>query len=569
MKQTIQHSSNYTNLGYNFPLRKVCGEFNSNNIKFRFMNKVASIILLVIFGFAGACSDPYESDITPAYDELPVVGVLESEPDRFSMWVDLLKTAGLYSTMNLKANYTCFVPENEAISQYLAAKQYSSVSAIPVEEAKHLVKYHTIAGTQYTQSLFSNGVIPDTTATGDFISIEMRMGGLEAIYVNGEARISQLDISATNGVIHSIEKVLNPVMETIWDKLNQSQYSIFKKAVELTGYNQDLNVVNYTELNPETGVYQSKRRFYSCFAVSDATYKKEGVEDITQLTTLLGAEDNDYTEKTNPLKQYVAYHLLDQQLDFSVLATFSDESKSKNISTLAQNELINFSQRGDSLVINYDEETKGLSILESNINTKNGVMHEVNGIMPIAVPPITTVTWELTDYSDISALFPSNYRQAGLTSTFNESIKVGDVTCYEWEAIPSDRNNSAVSYYVANKNNKVPWGMMNHDCLVFRGGLYGWIQMESPAIVKGTYTMKVRYYSINSATRYGKFLTILDGKYLGSEIATHGSSSTTAQLQTTTIGKVTFEETSTHIVRLLASDDSAIYIDYIEFVPVK
>lgn len=532
------------------------------------MNKISSIILLIVMKGICSCSDPYKADITPAYDELPVVDILKSEPERFSLWVELLEHAGLAATLNLNATYTCFVPENEALSQYLTDNKISSISDIPVEDAKLLVKYHTIAGTQYTQSLFSNGVIPDSTASGDFLSIELRDGGLQFIYVNAEARISQLDIPATNGVIHSLDRVLTPVVETIWDKLNSDRYSILKEAVELTGYSKVLNEVNYTDYNSETGALQYKRRFFTCFTVSNKTYNDNGIQNIDQLITSLNTSDSNYISEKNRLNQYVAYHLLDQQLDFSMLATFPDESTSKNISTLAKNELLNISQQTDSLVIN-NNETEKIIITEANINAKNGVLHEVDGLMTIKTPPVTTVIWELTDYSDLAALFPSNYRRSGLTSTFRGNIEVGNVTCYKWEAIPSDKNNSAVIYYVANKNDAVPYGMTNHDCLAFNGGLYGWLQMESPTVVKGTYTMKVSYYSLNSSTRYGKFLTILDGAYIGSEIATHGVSTTMAKLQTTTIGTVTFDETTTHTLRLLSSDGFLIYLDNITFEPVK
>lgn len=533
------------------------------------MKKTVNIFSLITLIFIFSCADPYEKDLTLAYEELPVSKVLESETERFSLWVELLKETGLYTTLNLQSNYTVFAPENSGVERYLVNNNYSSIKDIPSDVAKHLVKYHVISGNKFSQSLFSNGVIPDTTATGDFLSIEMRAGGLNAIYVNGESRITQLDISATNGVIHALENVLNPISETIWDVINRAKYTIFKELVEKTGYNDELKIVNYQVENQNNNISQQKRKFFTCFIIPDEIYKKLNINSADDLIKLLNEDDKNYKDKSNLLNQYVAYHLLDQQLDFNTLSTFSGDDKSKNIQTLAKNQLINFSQISEALFVNSNSEEGALSIIETNINAKNGVAHEVNGLMLVSVPPITTVLWELTEYSDISALFPSEYRQAGLTYTFQETIKVGDVNCYNWEAIPTDRNNSAVYYYVANKNSAVQWGMKNHDCLVFRGGLSGWIDLETPTIVKGKYTMKIRYYSANAATKYGKFLTILNGEYIGGEIATHGSSTTTAKLETATIGVVEFNETTSHKVRLLASDDGMLYLDYIEFVPVK
>jgi uncharacterized surface protein with fasciclin (FAS1) repeats len=534
------------------------------------MNKLFFIFLAVGALVANACSDPFESDITPAYEDFPVVGVLENSPETFSAWVELIQHAGLKQTLNLDANYTCFVPDNEAVAAFLADREVSSVTALSVEEARNLVKFHTIAGAEYSQSLFANGVLPDTTATGDYLSIDLRPGGLDSVFINNEARILQMDISAINGIIHSIDRVLTPVVETIWDKLNSnSQFSVFREAVALTGFDVLLDEVSYMEYNKVTGAMIQKRWFLTTFLVDDGVFAEEGIPDVDALIAQLNAGTEGYAREDNPLYLFVAYHILDQQLDFSMLSSFPEDSESKNIATLAPNELINLSQRGDSLVFNYAPGEVHRVIVEPNINARNGIVHELSRVMEVQAPPAARIVWEPTDYADLSALFPSHYRRSGLTSTYREYIEQGSVQSYEWEAIPSDRVNLAVSYYVANRNDAVPYGMMNHDALVFQGGLYGWIEMETPAIVRGTYDLKVRYYSINSATRYGKFLTILDGSYLGSEIATHGSSSTTARLQTTTIGRVTFEETAPHVLRILASDNFAVYLDYFEFVPVE
>ncbi|MCA1745766.1 MAG: DUF5108 domain-containing protein, partial [Bacteroidales bacterium] len=323
------------------------------------------------------------------------------------------------------------------------------------------------------------------------------------------------------------------------------------------------------EYNNVTGAVLQKRRFLTSFVVDNTAFAEEGIASVEALIEHLDAGASGYSQENNPLYLYVAYHILVQQLDFSMLSSFPEDSESKNIPTLAPNELINLSQRGDSLVFNYTPEEVHRVIVEQNMNARNGIIHELSRVMEVQAPPAARIIWEPTDYADLSALFPSHYRRSGLTSTYREYIEQGSVQSYQWEAIPSDRVNLSVSYYVANRNDAVPYGMMNYDALVFQGGLYGWIEMETPAIVKGTYDLKVRYYSINSATRYGKFLTILDGSYIGSEIATHGASTTTARLQTTTIGRVTFEETTPHVLRILASDNFAIYLDYFEFVPVE
>ena len=530
------------------------------------MNKLAIITLL--FALLYACVDPYENNITPAYEQYPIATYMQIDSS-YTQWVALLKYTDLFNTMNLGANYTCFVPTDSAMNLFLQQKGIGSVKELDFDQAVYLVKYHTIPGAKYPQSLFDNGVMADTTATGDYLSIDIRAGGLNSIYINEEARIKILDIEATNGIIHVIDKVLTPVTETIWQTIDNSAYSIFKEAVELTGYADLLNTTTVSQANSETGSSLHLKKYFTLFAVPDEIYQNYSITSVNDLINLVEETGNNYTEPDNMLNKYIAYHILNQQLDFAALATFNNGT-SKNIQTLATNELINISEGDEQLLIN-DVDSLGTyttTIVKENVSTKNGVIHDVSTPMVIVSPPMTTVQWELTDYSDLASLFSTVYRKSTVTSTYGNYIVPGEVNCYKWAAIPSSNDEKSVAYLVANKNDAVAYEMVNYDCLYLDLGLYGWVEMQSPSIIKGTYTMKISYYSLAAATEVGKFLVIWDNNYIGSEISTHGKSTTKTQIAETTIGEVTFDETTTHTLRILAGDDRSIYLDYIEFIPV-
>jgi uncharacterized surface protein with fasciclin (FAS1) repeats len=528
--------------------------------------KAEFFVLIMVMAFA--CVDPYESDITPTYEQYPIATYLDMDSTH-TQWVRLLEYTDLFNTMNLSDNYTSFVPSEEGISRYLKKEGINSVEDIPIDEAIYLVKYHTIRGTQYSQSLFDNGILPDSTATGDYLSIEIREGGLNAIYINGEARISQLDIEATNGIIHILEDVITPITKTIYEEVSSGGYALFAEALEITGYSSLLNSIKVTEANTETGIKHSRKLYFTLFAVSDETYSNFGINSLNDLAAYVGETNTDYTQGSNGLNKYVAYHFIEQQLDFESLATFSDETQSKNLQTMAANEMINISVHDESLAINFNKtDSTFTSIVNENINTKNGVIHGVNSPMPVAIPPVTTVTWELTDYAGVASVASDIYRKSTLSSTQSYIFKPGETSCYVWEAIPASQNDNSVAYKIANKNDAILFEMVNHDCLSMNLGLYGWIEMESPTIIEGTYDINVSFYSIAASEEYGRFMTILDGEYIGSEITTHGLSNSKTQIVTKTIGQVTFDGTQTHTLRILAGDDEPFYIDYIEFEPV-
>ncbi len=526
------------------------------------MRKI-SILISVLLIALYSCVDPFEGEITPAFEGLPVANLLAKDTTgTYTQWVKILENTDLFNTMNLDDNYTCFVPNDSAVQNYLQKNNWMSVDEIPVATAKYLVKYHTIRGKVIEQSLFDNGAIADTTATGDQLTIQIRGGGLNAIYVNGEAHIHKFDIKATNGIIHELDDVITPVTETIWEMMEKNGYSIIKEAISLTGYSQTLNTVFVNETNPNTGVAVQKKMSYTFFAVSDQVFSQKGIQSLADLCNVLGEPNTEYTNPGNKLNQYVAYHILAQQLDYNSLSTFPSASSAQNIQTMAANQLINVSLVSDNIVIN-----SNISFVKYNVTTKNGVLHEINDLMVVKTPPQVNVSWELTDFSDLAALF-TGYRKLG-ESTSTSYISKGDISSINWEAIPSDNNNVAVGYLIRGKSDETYSQLVNYDAIVLNLGTYGWAEFTSPTIIAGKYNVSIFYLSRAAVTPNGKISAVLDGNPLGSEIATHGASAIKTEMRSANLGVVSFNETTTHKFKLLASDNASTVIDYIKFEPVN
>ncbi len=523
---------------------------------------------MLLIALLCSCSDPFANDsYLGELKEVPAATYMNENPKTYSLWVDLLKYTDLYNTMNLNANYTFFVPNNDAMNSYLKSKGLSSVNEINLDDAKILVKYHTIGGTQYTTSNFENGALADTTATGDFLYIEN--GGLNAIRVNDEALIVGLDNTVTNGVIQTIDHVLTPVTETIWDKMQASSYSIFRSAIEATGYSDQLNKIMTIEYLSD-GTASVRKYKYTLFAVSNEMFANKNITDLKSLATYLGTTDENYTDSLNALNKYISYHIVNQMMSFNTLAKFDDNVKSRNISTLADNELINLSEVNNSLFINYDNSLgTGIQLTVINKNCKNGVVHEVNDIMPVVTPEATTIQWELTDYPYLAGLYSSSYRITSLTSDFVAWIdsEANGVECYKWLSVPEDR--LGVGYYVANKNSSVKKDALNSDYLMLQLGMFGWVEMETPAIIKGKYSLILDHYNAQATLLGAKLSFIVDGKYVGSEVSTSGNSSKKDQFLETTIGDVEFSTTKKHTLKILAGDTDVSYLDCITFKPVN
>jgi uncharacterized surface protein with fasciclin (FAS1) repeats len=462
------------------------------------MKKLFYILMISITALY-SCVDPYAADSTYTINTsaLPAASYMEKTDSlNVSMWVQLLKYTDLYNTTNLAANYTCFVPNNDAMRAYLSTKGVPNVTDLSMTDAQLLVKYHTIKGTLYSAVSFEEGVIPDTTATGDYLSTSFEtIGG--AVRINQESTITKT-IKASNAYVHIVNTVLTPVTGTIWDKMQSSDFSIFRQAISASGLNTKLNTVS------EIISFIQYKYHYTLFAVPDSVYKANKINSFQTLCDSLKA-GSDYTSATNALNMYVNYHLLNQQISYSSFANFSqtDTKRSKNYSTMATNQLLNISEVNKVLYVNYSTITKiGTKFLAVNKNYKNGVVHIVNTVMPVQVPKTTTVQWELTDYSVLASILPK-YRVSSLTSVYTYIIPENSVSCYKWQPVPEYRFAPLV-YVIANKNDAASYSSLNHDYLRLNLGQFGLIQMTSPTIIAGKYAISLEYTTCFSQLRKEK-----------------------------------------------------------------
>ena len=143
------------------------------------MKKLYYICIAALLLMVYACDDrDAGKGVFAENEDVPVSMYLENDTDfGFSLWVEIMRKADLYNALNINGNNTCFVPTDNAVTEYMSKNNLSSVSEISVDDAKLLIKYHTISGKSIKHSAFEDGVIADTTASGDFLSIEIREGG--------------------------------------------------------------------------------------------------------------------------------------------------------------------------------------------------------------------------------------------------------------------------------------------------------------------------------------------------------------------------------------------------------
>jgi uncharacterized surface protein with fasciclin (FAS1) repeats len=121
----------------------------------------------------------------------------------FSTLTKALKAAGLDTTLGGKDEFTVFAPTDEAFGKLPAETLTKLMLPENKEKLRMLLLYHVVAGKVLAADL-TNGDVK--TVNGAKLKVDVSSDKIE---VDG-AKVYSSDVSATNGVMHSIGKVLVP-----------------------------------------------------------------------------------------------------------------------------------------------------------------------------------------------------------------------------------------------------------------------------------------------------------------------------------------------------------------------
>jgi uncharacterized surface protein with fasciclin (FAS1) repeats len=124
---------------------------------------------------------------------------------QFSTLVALLKQAKLAGTLNAKGSFTVFAPTNAAFKKL----PKSTLNAVANDPAllKRVLLYHVLKGKAPAAKVVKLNGKSVKTLAGQPVKIQIRNG---KVFLNGKTQVVKTDLTASNGVIHVINKVLIP-----------------------------------------------------------------------------------------------------------------------------------------------------------------------------------------------------------------------------------------------------------------------------------------------------------------------------------------------------------------------
>jgi len=328
--------------------------------------KNLAVVAMSVAALATSCSDdPGVENYYTAYGEMANT-YLSNRSETYSKFIEIINKSNSVSfdLLGTYGSYTVFAPTNDAVDLLLTSKGVSSVDELSVADCDTIAATHIIEQSYFTTD-FSDATLPTQnmldryltiTCDSDTVSIP---GSIQIAYhINQSSRIIQRDDSVENGVVHTVDRVIDATTEMLPDLMKKdSTISLFYQALKLTHLDDSMRVYmdeSYycspdsfeeghcvkTAVEYDNVYYMEHRYFgFTGFIEKNEVYARNGINNIDDLRAYAkqvydevypdDAGVTDETDRRNSLNRWVSYHFLPARMFYNQL-TVDNQMLNKN-----------------------------------------------------------------------------------------------------------------------------------------------------------------------------------------------------------------------------------------------
>lgn len=313
-------------------------ELNLLNFSKRFL----AVSMVGLSSFLVSCTD----DDIIVEENSSIVDVVVGSAN-FSTLESAVIKANLSSVLNGNGPFTVFAPDNEAFNA--SGVTSSVIQELSSDQLKEILLYHTLSSKVNSASIQTGSNIAVETANGDDVYITKNSNG---VFVNGW-KVKQADIMASNGVIHSLERVLMPAAGNLVEVAQANANLSYLVAAVLRASQGTTNVAQVlTSAGP-----------FTVFAPTNQAFINAGFPTIAAIE----AAD------PNTLASILTYHVL------SARAFSSDLTNGQSLTTVNGGTLS--VALGTTATIKGKANTTASTITSVNIMASNGVVHLIDQVL--------------------------------------------------------------------------------------------------------------------------------------------------------------------------------------------
>jgi transforming growth factor-beta-induced protein len=310
------------------------------------MKKLLKLLpFLTIILLLSSCSDD-DDPIIPVSNTIVDVAV---NNDLTSLVAAVVR-ADLAGTLSGPGPFTVFAPTNDAFQDLLDSNaDWNSVDDIPVETLQAVLLFHVLSGEVRSTDLSDTYV--NTLSTGpndEALSLQVEVTG--AIEFNGDAKPVAVDVEASNGVVHVIDKVMLPP-NVVTLALNNAGFTSLVAALT-----DDRHTTNFVEVLTGDGPF-------TVFAPTNDAF--QALLDLDDNWKTIGDID------INLLEAVLLYHVV-------ALNVQSDELTNGDVTTLGGSDI---TIDKDNLQINTTSGQDPANIIIADVQGTNGVVHAIDAVL--------------------------------------------------------------------------------------------------------------------------------------------------------------------------------------------
>lgn len=489
-------------------------------------------------------------------NRLTMYDYMEQNKEEYSSFIAILEKGGIYKTLSAKnpeaAGYTLFLPTNKAVDEFIAGNsQFSSLNDLLNNQdyVSALSRYHVLRK-GIKSSEFPFGAFPETNLTDDYLTVSYIIEPDTAYFkINNQAAVIKPNIEVSNGFIHIVQNVLNPVVYTSYEWLkNTPGYSIFKDAADITGIRSIIDV----NLKAPGNEFELP---VTVLVEPDRIYNEQGIKSAVELAKMISPNDDNYKDASNPFYNYMAYHVLTNRIFIDDL-----QGVSSNYNTFAEVPVL-IDGLGFDIAINKGKEVLdtiisgtdttyidyiGVFYDESNITTQSGAIHFIDNMLKQQTPSRTQMDFQFREEPYINSVRNSigSYRLENVRENLTRINWTGADLFFIKESTESTASND--------------------DYLSINGDFT--IYYTIPKIVQGKYNVLVRAEAFSKSNALVE--VFIDEKKIGSTVDFSSGGTSAAPFREIKVGTINFNRYAEHEIKIRALTPGRFLWDYIRFTPI-